>query len=47
MHLYLNKSINVSRAARGKHIKSDIYEITLYLCSFTIKEKVMDHFTEI
>ena len=44
MHLYLNTSINVSRAAKGKHIKSDIkYEITLYFCSFTIKEKVMNH----
>ena len=38
MHLYLNTSINVFRAAKGKHIKTVIYKITIYFRSFAIKE---------
>ena len=36
VHWHLNKAINFSIAAGGQHTKTDIFEITIYFCSFTI-----------
>ena len=33
---HLNKPINFLIAAGGQHIKNDIFEMTIYFCSFTI-----------
>ena len=33
---YLNKPINFSIPAGGQHIKTDIFEITIFFCCFTI-----------
>ena len=41
---YLNKPINFSIVAGGQHIKTDIFEITIYICSFTVIENVIYHF---
>ena len=44
VNLCLNTSINVIRAAKGQHIKTDICEVTIYFCSFAIIENVTYHF---